>query len=564
MMQVLVFIYLYKTNKDLPGPAWWLLWSGTELLGFMIILFRGLPSILPLVIIFQDPILMLGPVFIYTGLMKFFGRGINRKLMVFVYSSSVALHLFFYFIIDDITKRGLIFDLYLALIGFYTARAIYKNKTRSIYSTANFNAALFFIHASVFAYRSVMILAGIPVTDIFTPSMFNLTQYLDALVMGLLWTFGLMVMVNQKLNSEIHEAKDHFEEIFHLSPHPVIISRVSDGKMITCNESFTRISGYTKEEIAGKTAFDINLYKDPKDREVIFAATKEHGYCENFETLFLRKDNGVIDVLISTRIVSSHEESHVISVLQDITERKRSEEEIRQKNSELLKVNSEKDKFFSIIAHDLKSPFQGLMGYSEILSNEYSTLTEEEKFAFIRSIEELSHSSYRLLENLLEWTRMQTGQMAFYPEQFNLQVVLHPTLALLKHTALNKNIEFTHSIENLLFINADENMLSTIVRNLVSNAIKFTEKGGKINLTAARRAGCVEISVSDTGVGIDEESIKKLFSIDKNVSRKGTANEEGTGLGLLLCKEMVEKHGGRITVESEVGKGTRFAFTIPE
>jgi PAS domain S-box-containing protein len=383
------------------------------------------------------------------------------------------------------------------------------------------------------------------------------------LLTGLLWTFGLIIMQNQKLNSDIYEAKNHFEQIFHLSPDAVLISRLTDGLLINCNESFTRIAGYTKEDIFGKTSGELNLWKVPDDRNIFLEATIKNGFCENFETLFQRKDKNIVNGLISTRIITLNDTPHIISVIQDITEHKQALEEIKLKNEALQKLNSEKEKLFSIIAHDLKSPFQGLIGYSEILSKEYDTLSQEEIKSFIGSIEELSNSSYKLLENLLEWTRMQTGKIIFNPEYFNFEVELHSTLSLLKHTARNKKIEFSYEIENLLFVNADKNMLSTIVRNLVSNSIKFTNNGGKIVLTARNNSNCVEISIKDTGIGIDKENMDKLFRIDKSINRRGTANEEGSGLGLLLCKEMVEKHGGKIIVESEVSRGTTFTLTIP-
>jgi signal transduction histidine kinase len=142
-------------------------------------------------------------------------------------------------------------------------------------------------------------------------------------------------------------------------------------------------------------------------------------------------------------------------------------------------------------------------------------------------------------------------------------VELYHTLSLLKQTAQNKSIEFCNEIDNLIFITADRNMLSTIIRNLVSNAIKFTFRGGKITLSSKNINQSIEFSVSDTGVGIEPDNLSKIFSIDKNKSSRGTADEAGTGLGLILCKEMVEKHGGKIWVESEVGKGSTFSFTIP-
>jgi signal transduction histidine kinase len=238
-------------------------------------------------------------------------------------------------------------------------------------------------------------------------------------------------------------------------------------------------------------------------------------------------------------------------------------DELQKLNEQLKEVISTKDKFFSIIAHDLKSPFQGLLGYSQILSTEYSTLTEEERITFIQSIEELSQHSFKLLENLLEWSRLQSGKIVFTPENQNLLLELFPTLTLLKQTALNKQITLNYSITNTICAKADKNMLTTIVRNLVSNAIKFTHPGGKIEINAKEVGEFVEISVADTGIGMNSKVLQNLFDIGKSSSTRGTANEEGTGLGLSLCKEMISLNGGKIRVESQIGVGTTFYFTLP-
>lgn len=244
-------------------------------------------------------------------------------------------------------------------------------------------------------------------------------------------------------------------------------------------------------------------------------------------------------------------------------------EQITAQKDELLILNKKlneaiitKDKFFSIIAHDLKSPYQGLLGYSQILSTEYETLTEEEKISFIKNIEELSQNSFKLLENLLEWSRLQTGKIVFDPEYFNLLVELYPTLGMLKQTAMNKQINLEHEIDPSLFVYADRNMLLTIIRNLVSNAIKFTNQNGKISIKTKTEKDFVTVSISDNGVGIHSSVLNDLFNIVKAVSTRGTANEEGTGLGLTLCKEMINRHGGEIWVESELNKGTTFYFTL--
>ncbi len=243
--------------------------------------------------------------------------------------------------------------------------------------------------------------------------------------------------------------------------------------------------------------------------------------------------------------------------------------QITEQKDELINLNKKlneaiitKDKFFSIIAHDLKSPYQGLLGYSQILSTEYETLTEEEKISFIKNIEELSQNSFKLLENLLEWSRLQTGKIIFDPEYINLLAELHPTLSMLKQTAMNKQINLEHEIDPSLFVYADRNMLLTIIRNLVSNAIKFTDQNGKISIKTKSEKDYVIVSVTDNGIGIPSSVLCDLFNIVKAVSTRGTANEEGTGLGLTLCKEMIYRHGGEIWVESELNKGTTFYFTL--
>ena len=545
------------------GPGWWLLWSALESIGFMMLLLRNNPSLLSIIIPIQDPILILGTLFIYIGFLKFFNKPVNFKVIFMFFASFVILHLSFYLITDSIIVRTVLFDLCISLIAFSTAAAIFKNKSHSLRTTAYFNILLFVIHGSIFAFRVVMIPLGAPFKEISSVSLFNIVQYFDALIIALLWTFGFIMMLNQKLNSEISEVKNQFEQIFHLSPDPVFIIRMSDEKLVDCNEGFINLYGYKKGDVLGKTSNEIQLWKDDAERSNFFKSLREIGQFENYEVIFQKKDTEPIHVLVSANILTLKDIPHVIVVTRNITERKRTEEEIRMKNEELLRLNSEKEKFFSIIAHDLKSPFQGLIGSSEILSNEYHALSEKEKISFINGIKKQSQNSYKLLENLLEWTRIQTGTMVFNPEYFNLLVELHPTITLFKQSAQNKNIQFNYDIDNLLFVNADKNMLSTIVRNLLSNAIKFTGGNGSINLIARKLDDTVEISVSDTGIGMEKESLDKLFSIGTGNSRRGTANEEGTGLGLLLCKEMIEKHRGKINVTSYVNKGTTFSFAIP-
>ncbi|MDQ2177313.1 ATP-binding protein [Marinifilum sp. D714] len=235
---------------------------------------------------------------------------------------------------------------------------------------------------------------------------------------------------------------------------------------------------------------------------------------------------------------------------------------IEKQRKELERLNATKDKFFSIIAHDLKNPFASLIGASDFLVNSSDELSKEQLHNFHEIINQSARRGYKLLENLLEWARMQTGNIEFKPKQVDLWNLVNEVVNLLTGSAEHKEICLSAEIDENLKAFVDENMIDTVVRNLVSNAIKFTPRGGVIKVSSQVVGQFIEITVADNGIGITPENISKLFKIDEKVSKNGTENESGTGLGLILCKEFVERHGGEIRVESELGKGSKFIFTI--
>lgn len=236
---------------------------------------------------------------------------------------------------------------------------------------------------------------------------------------------------------------------------------------------------------------------------------------------------------------------------------------IQSQNDQLQELNATKDKFFNIIAHDLKNPFYGILGISEYIVSSYPESTYEETVNMVKMVRDSSESAYNLLENLLEWSKAQTGRLNYDPENFLLLSLAEEIDQLVKNLSEQKQIVIQYNIDPKLALMADRNMIHTILRNLITNAIKFTDKGGNIEIIATSDEKGVQITVKDNGIGISEESKAKLFILSEKVSSRGTANEKGTGLGLLLCKEFVEKHGGTIWVESESGKGSSFSFYLP-
>jgi signal transduction histidine kinase len=236
---------------------------------------------------------------------------------------------------------------------------------------------------------------------------------------------------------------------------------------------------------------------------------------------------------------------------------------IEEQAKNLSLLNATKDKFFSIIAHDLRNPFNTVIGFSDILLQNFRKYPEDKIEKFLGYIHSSSIIGNDLLSNLLTWSRSQSGSITFKPEKLELTTIVQESLNLLEANAHQKGITILKSFPNEIFCSFDENMIKTVIRNLVSNAIKFTSHKGEINITIEKKGDVITISVRDNGVGIAKEHQERLFQADSNVSTKGTSNESGTGLGLILCKEFVEKHGGRIWVESEEGKGSAFKFTFP-
>lgn len=247
----------------------------------------------------------------------------------------------------------------------------------------------------------------------------------------------------------------------------------------------------------------------------------------------------------------------------DITKRMHDEAEIKLKNEELQNLNATKDKFFSIIAHDLKSPFNSIVGFSGLLVE----LVQENNFDGIREYTKIVHESASqamdLLMNLLEWSRSQTGRMTFKPVVSDMSSLINNATELFGDSARLKSITIRTELPTDSMVLVDQIMMGTVLRNLISNAIKFTRPGGQILVSAEQREGEWWVSVSDNGIGIKKDDVKKLFRLEENYTTLGTNNEKGTGLGLILCKEFVEKHGGKIWVESEEGNGSTFSFTIP-
>ncbi len=242
---------------------------------------------------------------------------------------------------------------------------------------------------------------------------------------------------------------------------------------------------------------------------------------------------------------------------------KHTREQLKNANDKLLQVIHEKDKFFTIIAHDLRNPFIGISSLSQIMVEQLGSLQLDEMEEYAREIHHASTNAFNLLKNLLSWAKSQTGRMDFVPQQLDVQELITETIAFIQEAAILKNIEIESQIAEGLSVFADKEMVATVMRNLVSNAVKFTHAGGKVRISCERSDQHIQISVVDNGIGMTSKMVEEIFRIDVSNGRKGTNGEPSSGIGLLLCKEFTERNGGTIKVESQPDEGSTFNITLP-
>lgn len=353
-----------------------------------------------------------------------------------------------------------------------------------------------------------------------------------------------------------------------------------DGKLVELNPAGMELLKIQSHDQFKNVDIARDLYIDKKDRRTMMKEIEERGFVKDYE-LNLRTLNGEIITVRETSNAVKDKDGKITAyrgILRDITEAKRNEEKLKQlvekleyvniqlqKSEEDLKnTNATKDKFFSIIAHDLRSPFSSLLSFSEFLVEDIDTLEKDETKLFAEKIHEAAQSVFSLLENLLQWSRIQSGKIPYNPITFNITNKIDQVVNLLANNAAVKKINVSNQCPANFSVYADEDMLFSVIQNLLSNAIKFTMDGGIIVFKSAVLENEIEISVTDSGVGIKESDLKKLFHLETHLTTAGTKDEKGSGLGLLLCKEMIERNNGKMRVESTCGIGTTFTFTLPQ
>ncbi|MCX6169330.1 MAG: PAS domain-containing sensor histidine kinase [Ignavibacteriales bacterium] len=392
---------------------------------------------------------------------------------------------------------------------------------------------------------------------------------------------GVARDLTKQLEAEekLADAQNKYKNLFH-QIKAAIYESTPDGKLIDLNPAGMELLGIKSRDQLEKIDVARDFYINAKDRTTIHDEVEKSGYVKDYE-LSLKNLNNEIIIVRETSTAIKDKSGNIIAfhgILRDITEAKRNEDKLKQlvekleyvnnqlhqSEEELKNTNATKDKFFSIIAHDLRSPFSSLLSFSEFLVEDIETLEKAETKLFAEKIHEAAQNVFALLENLLQWSRIQSGKIPYNPANFNITFKINQVVKLLSNNAERKNIKILNECLNGLNVFADDDMLSSVIQNLLSNAIKFSNNGGTIVFRSKILQNENEISITDNGVGMKEEDLKKLFRLDTHLTTYGTNDEKGSGLGLLLCQEMIERNRGKITVESKLGEGTTFSFTLPK
>jgi PAS domain S-box-containing protein len=385
----------------------------------------------------------------------------------------------------------------------------------------------------------------------------------------------------EQISEELRAQADHLEnvnkELEKLSlvaskTENVVIIMDAKGNFEWANDGFIHKYGLGLETFKNKYGGNLRASSSNPEIDTILDQIAQTGKPVTYISRFKDKESQEhwSQTNISPIFNSANEIINLILIDSDITDLKQAEEQIRAQNAEitaqsaeLQSLNTTKNKLFSIIGHDLKNPLSSIIGFSELLQNNYSSISEDKLKKYSEIIHGTSRSAYQLLENLLDWSRMQTDQLKVNTATINLRLLISEITPLQKAAASEKEIQLVNEVDNNLHVWADRNMLNTVVRNITGNAIKYTEAGGLITFSATIKNGEVRLSIKDTGLGMDPETMKNIFIPEKTQSTPGTSGETGTGLGLIISKEFVERNNGRLEVESTPGKGTTFIIVLP-
>ncbi len=573
VIQFVVFAHQYSINRAFRGVGWWLMWSAAEVVAFSVMFLRDIPGILPLVVMLQNALLMAGVVFLYVGILRFFGRRENRARLGAAFGIYLAALLYFLFVRDDAILRGVVISAAMTVLSLVTAHALLAHRPHAVAATARFLAVTFVINGVFFAVRGGLILASDAPFDFFAPTVLTGLLFLNGVLMSLVWTFGSIIMINQRLNADVTEAKETLERVFNTSPDAVLLTRLDDGQIVKVNDGFVALTGHAREEAVGRSTLDVNLWNRASDRGEYVRRLVERGSFDNQEAEIRRRDGSTFHGLISGQIIMLHDQPHVISVARDITGRKRDEEEraaLESQASRLQKAES-LGRMAGAIAHHFNNQLQAVIGNVELALEDLGP--DAEARPPLREALQAARRASEVSGLMLTYV----GKPLINREPMDLAAACRRELPLLKAAMPVQVVLETDLPAPGPVVSANRDQIQQVLANLFTNAWEsFGAQGGRLRL-AVRTATPAEIpvrrrfpegwqagadayaclEVADEGCGMRAAELENIF--EPFFSTKFT----GRGLGLAVVLGIVRAHEGVVTVESLQGRGSTFRVFLP-
>lgn len=561
---ILMLLTYLQIKKRFPGTMLILLSFLTTAIGNILVFLR---TIIPdwLSIPMGNFLIVSSCVLLLVGFEKFANRKSNQIHNYVILILFFIIHFYFtfqqpslYFRMVNLASAYVFFSTQIAYLMLKRVSDDTKEITKKI-------GLIFTIITAIQLYRLIYLVANQSNhKDFFkgdsTESLFLLSWQIIVIFLA----YSISLMYNKRLITELNTQENKFSKAFHTTPFITILSKISDGKVFEVNKSVEEIAGYKPADLIGRKAIDLNLWKEEEDRNLFIAELLKNKIVKDHEYVFKKANGDYFPGLITAQIITINDEQCMISSVNDISIQKEAEQKLIESQDSLRELNATKDKFFSIIAHDLRSPFNGIIGFTELLKTEVQEKNYDEILEYAEIINSSSHHAMNLLTNLMEWTRSQTGRIAFQPKMVKIDAVIKETLTLFETLTEQKNITITLDLNLEREQYVDQSMIEAILRNLISNAIKFTPNQGQLIIRSREKQNEFEVAITDSGIGINKRDLSKLFEIDSTYSSLGTNNEVGTGLGLILCKDFINYHQGHISVESEIDLGSTFTFSIPK
>jgi PAS domain S-box-containing protein len=497
----------------------------------------------------------------------------------------------FYSIFFIITISGMLSVFLISQIAIYTyVFSVIINLTISIISIVrrNKNAIYYFFAFSIHLIASVVFMLtteGLLAYNVFNTNI----QIFASVIFGILLSAGLTeqfainnalsasnlqlekdketltkeVEERKRIEKQLIESENKFRMLIELLPHPLILTDIETGLIIEVNKSLIDVAGFSKNELIGKPTTKIGFW-DYEDRVAYMSELVLQGKISGKQLKMKVSHDKILQVLMYSEIITINSEKRILTLVVDISEIKMKEEELELSEKKLIISNNTKDKFFSIIAHDLQNPLNVLLAYNKQLQSYIAQKDYEKAERYCKTMEVIAENTGSLIQNLLSWARVQTGLMNYNPDLIHALSLIENEVLTTKAGFDKKQITLSYKCPEELILRGDVNMLGTVIRNLLSNAYKYTHRGGIVNLEAGIKNNSYFITVSDNGTGINKKIKNNLFKIDELTHTAGTEEETGTGLGLILCNEFIKLHDGYVHVESELGKGSIFTVQWPE